>query len=154
MNADLTFYLLVIFQIKHFVADYPLQTPYMLGKFKNGKDWVLPLLAHACVHGACTFVIAAIYSNLKLALCLAGIDLVAHFVMDRIKASSKLLGRFKALSAREMGVIKRGPSIPSQILPFQEALKSNTYFWWSLGVDQMVHHLTHYYIIWRILIGH
>lgn len=32
-------------------------------------------------------------------------------------------------------------------------IKSNTYFWWALGLDQMVHHLTHYVfiamIVWR-----
>lgn len=147
------FSLLILFQLKHFLADYPFQTPYMLGKFKSGREWILPLFAHAGVHALFTFII--VY-GVKVSPVLSGqlalIDFVIHATMDRIKASPGLLGRFKALSSREMGVIKRGPSIPSQIFPFQEALRSNTYFWWSLGLDQMVHHLTHYYIIWRMML--
>ena len=38
--------LAVIYQVKHFLADYPLQTPYMLQKFKE-QDWETPLAAHA-----------------------------------------------------------------------------------------------------------
>lgn len=146
------FQLLVLFQLKHFLADYLFQTPYMLGKFKSGKQWVLPLLAHSSVHAAFTFgIVLCVKLSAVFALKLSLLDLVAHAAMDRIKANPELLGRFKALSAREMGVIKRGPSIPSQIVPFEEALRSNTYFWWSLGLDQMVHHLTHYYIIWCLV---
>ena len=146
------FSLLVLFQLKHFMCDYPFQTDYMLGKFKSDRHWILPLLAHAAVHAVSTFIIVAcVKLSWSLALELAVIDLVAHTTMDRIKASPRLLGRFKALSAREMAVIKRGPSIPSQTIPFYEALRSNVYFWWSVGFDQMVHHLTHYYIIWRMI---
>lgn len=49
--------LVVAFKIKHFVADYPLQTPYMLGKFK-ARGWVRPLAAHAGVHAGLTAAIA------------------------------------------------------------------------------------------------
>ena len=30
-------------------------------------------------------------------------------------------------------------------------IKSNTYFWWALGWDQMMHHLTHYLLIYLML---
>lgn len=33
----------LLFQAKHFLADYPLQGRYMLGKFADGKEFVLPL---------------------------------------------------------------------------------------------------------------
>ena len=33
------FVLLFAFQMKHFLADYPLQNVYMLGKFKEKKFW-------------------------------------------------------------------------------------------------------------------
>ena len=148
---DKVFILLMLFQIKHFLVDYPFQTEYMLGKFRSGYKWILPLFTHALIHALATLWIVLVYNGIKLALELALIDLVIYFTMDRIKASPDLLGRFKALSAREMRVIKKGPSIASQIVPFEEALRSNKYFWWSLGLDQMVHHLTHYYIIWRMV---
>ena len=32
--------LLVIYQIKHFLCDYPLQGKFMLGKFKGGLEWI------------------------------------------------------------------------------------------------------------------
>lgn len=39
------FILLILFQIKHFVADYLLQGEYMLGKFKPGWSFLKPLLS-------------------------------------------------------------------------------------------------------------
>lgn len=121
----MTFILLVLFQAKHFIADYPLQNQYMLGKFKGGTDWILPLAAHSSVHATGTFIISILFVSFNVALSLAVLDFVLHSIMDRIKASPNLLGRFSI---------------------------ENKYFWWSLGFDQMVHHLTHYIIIFIILI--
>ena len=53
--------LMVVFQTKHFLCDYPLQNEYMLGKFKPGSDWVLPLGAHALVHALVTLSIGLVY---------------------------------------------------------------------------------------------
>lgn len=114
--------LLCTFQLKHFVADYILQTDYMLGKFKK-QDWELPLLCHTLVHAFFTFVICVALIDPVMAFYLACFDLCVHFVMDRIKASPSLLGRFN----------------PKQKI-----------FWITLGIDQMVHHLTHYIIIFTL----
>lgn len=119
------FILLILFQVKHFLADFPLQTPYMLNKFKASWGFVVPLLSHGLTHALGTLVISymftqSIYYSLKLAF----LDLVVHSIMDRIKAGPKYLGRFKL---------------------------DNKLFWWSLGLDQMVHHLTHYAIIYLII---
>lgn len=122
------FTLLVLFQLKHFVCDYPLQTQYMLGK-ANATNWVKPLAAHAFIHLSGTWVVLHLYGMLFsldyskyiftiVALSLA--DFIIHFTVDRIKASPKLGGRFN-------------PTQP--------------YFWWALGADQMAHHLTHYLFI-------
>lgn len=116
------FILLVMFQLKHFVCDYPLQTPYMLGKMQR-IDWVKPLAAHAGVHSLFTFCITLIFVP-SIAIYLALADFVIHFIVDRIKASPDLGGRFK-------------PDQP--------------YFWWALGADQMAHHLTHYVFIYLII---
>ena len=134
------FTLLIAYQIKHFVADYPLQGEWMLGKFKSGWCFLGPLVAHVCVHGFFTFLIV-IMLRPELALQLASIDMIAHFTMDRIKAAPHYLGRFKPLTANEY----------SMATP--KAKLGNKLFWWSIGFDQMVHHLTHYYIIWRIVSG-
>lgn len=149
------FILLVVYQIKHFLADFPLQTPYMLGKFKGGLDWVLPLLAHVAVHGAGTYMIACIFGRPEIAFTLAFFDMGIHFAMDRVKASPNLLGRYKAMSANEMTAIVNtteyiGPAYKGWV---NGAVRSNKLFWWALGVDQMVHHLTHYGIIYMIVRG-
>lgn len=104
--------LLVIFQVKHFVADYPLQTSYMLGKFKPFPQFICPLAAHAGVHAAFTVIIAVAYQRYDLVVSLALLDFTTHFAIDRLKASPALLGRFK---------------------PDQKQ------FWWALGFDQMAH---------------
>jgi hypothetical protein len=122
-QLQLIFVLLAVYQVKHYVADYLLQGKYMLQKFRADWGFFVPLLAHVSVHAAATFLIAS-WFNVLLAVKLALFDAFIHFTMDRIKASPKLLGRFTP---------------------------DNKFFWWALGVDQMVHHLTHYAIIWFII---
>lgn len=115
-NGNYIFFsLLVIFQIKHFLADYPLQGKYMLGKFKGGTEWILPLSAHSLVHGFFTLGILMAFSRGDL-WYLSLIDMGLHFSMDRIKASPNIWGKYKIDDRR---------------------------FWWALGFDQMFHHLTH-----------
>ncbi len=169
------FVLLLVYQLKHFLADYPLQGKYMLGKFKPGWDFLGPLLAHVGVHGVSTLVICLVVNPLLWWLSL--VDLAAHFTMDRIKASPKYLGRYKALSGGEFKEIqarieqlegysskvpyssgmtvnetyKYRKLIAEEIHDEKLKFKHNTYFWWSLGLDQMVHHLTHYYIIYTLV---
>lgn len=116
------FLLLVVFQVKHFLADFPLQGRYMLGKFKTGTEWILPLALHSMVHMTFTYWIVFLFTkDVKLSMAIGFLDFCVHFLVDRIKASPHLLGRFK-------------PEQP--------------YFWWALGADQMAHHLTHYLIIY------
>lgn len=114
--------LLVLFQLKHFICDYPLQVQYMLGK-ANVTNWVLPLLAHSSVHATGTFLVVSLF-NVKLAVVLAILDLILHFIVDRIKASPNLGGRWN-------------PTQPK--------------FWWALGADQMTHHLINYVFIYLII---
>ena len=116
------FLLLIVFQLKHFICDYPLQGTYMLGKLR-ATNWALPLAAHAAVHATATLFIA-IWFSLHLAIILAIADFLLHFTIDRLKASPNYGGRFK-------------PDQP--------------YFWWALGADQMAHHFTHYAFIFILL---
>lgn len=170
--------LLVVYQVKHFLADYPLQGKYMLGKFKPYPDFVLPLLAHAGVHSLMTFGIAyAIRQDLRIAIMLGLFDGMIHFCIDRVKASPDMLGRFKAITKADYenhmlylkSIQDRLDAIPDndgqwseersllvneryeRQKSWNEKMKSNTYFWWSLGADQMAHHLTHYLLIYGML---
>lgn len=152
------FALLVIYQEKHFIADYPLQGAYMLQKFRPDWGFFLPLAAHAGVHALFTFLIV-VFIEPSLALPCAVFDFTVHFLMDRIKAGPKYLGRYKNFSGKEymteikpvLDKLEHGSSPPAEL---QNRLKSNTYFWWSLGLDQKVHHLTHYVIIFVVTAKH
>ncbi|MCH9673582.1 MAG: DUF3307 domain-containing protein [Gammaproteobacteria bacterium] len=119
----LIFILLVAFQVKHFIADFPLQREYMLRKTLPGWSFLAPLTVHCGVHAAGTLAIVLCVDPSKS--WLAAVDFVLHFVMDRIKASPRYLGRFNDLSR------------PA--------------YWNCFGIDQMVHHLTSYGIIWILV---
>lgn len=135
--------MLLIFQVKHFLADYVFQTEYHLGKFKAGRDWILPLASHCLVHAIFTFIITIHFADYRNALVFSLFDFLAHFVMDRFKASPELLGQFKPLTGPQwMDAKKFGD---------KKALEHNKYFWFSLGFDQGWHHVTHYIIIWLML---
>lgn len=124
-QIQLIFVLLVMFQVKHFIADFPLQREYMLKKRLPGWAFVVPLAIHCSVHAFLTLLIC-LFVNPFL-WWLAIVDFIVHFVMDRIKSGPQFLGRFDDHS-------KAG-------------------FWNSLGFDQMVHHLTHIGIIYYLVMA-
>jgi len=155
------FILLIVFQIKHLLADYLLQNEYMLGKFKQ-RGWIMPLAAHSAVHGAFTMAIVYVYSSdLTLSIGLSGLDMALHFIMDRVKASPNLLGKYKAIDRREYLALtdelalaeweadSTGIRLTKQKL--SDKMRDNKIFWLSLGFDQMFHALTHYLIIYIII---
>lgn len=140
--GDITriFLLLIAFQIKHWLADYPLQGRYMLGKFRDDWGFFFPLLAHVGVHAGFTLLIAlGTGATVALALICTLFDASAHFVMDRIKASKRYLGRWQTLTTDTARTATK------------KQWRSNDYFWWTVGFDQAVHHLTHYVIIWWLV---
>lgn len=120
---ETTFLLLVIYQMKHFIADFPLQREYMLRKGIASWDFLLPLVLHCGVHAIGTLIIVLFFAPSLWYLAIY--DFVIHFFTDRIKASPNYFGRFNDLSKAS--------------------------FWTILGLDQLVHHLTHYSIIWYIV---
>lgn len=119
MNA---FLLLVVFQAKHFLADFPFQNAFMLRKRLPGWGFALPLAAHCGVHGLFTLAVC-LWARPEF-WWLAGVDFAAHFVMDRIKAGPRYLGRYTD--------------------------PKTSAFWNCFGVDQMVHQLTYVFIAWRL----
>ncbi len=165
MTLGLIFVLLVVMQLKHFLADYPLQGEYMLQKFdRRSRVWVPALAAHAGVHALFTLLIVSFVVGTTpsgwvkpLPVLLALLDFAVHFVMDRVKASPNLLGRFKPLDAdgfRNMkSVIALGSCGSEMFERARSRLWGNRLFWWSLGLDQLVHHLTHYAIIACLLLS-
>jgi hypothetical protein len=117
------FILLVLYQVKHFLADFPLQGEYMLKKTLKGWDFLLPLSLHSAIHALLTLLILLYFAPHLYYLCF--FDFIIHFLMDRIKSSERYLGRFSD--------------------------KSESMYWNVFGIDQMVHHLTHIFIVYMIV---
>ena len=105
---------LVIFLAKHLAADFLLQTSWMANGKEQPSGWFFPLLAHVLVHTAATALIFAILAPAYL--WIAAVDFVVHFAVDRAKG---LLNRFFDNDPTKTG------------------------FWWLLGIDQTLRHLTH-----------
>lgn len=122
-SIEQVFVLLIVFQIKHFVSDFPLQREYMLRKTKAGWDFVPPLALHCMVHAVFTYTIAMMFR--PDLWWLAVLDFIIHFIMDRIKSGPRYLGRYHD--------------------------RDKPGFWNALGLDQMVHHFTHYFMIWMMI---
>lgn len=119
----------IAFIIKHFMADFPLQTMEMVedkgyyGRF-NG-------ILHAFIHGLCTYIILLWFNAynivtgpiipINLLIFLPILDIIVHYHIDYIKM-------------RINKQLNWGPENPN--------------FWFSLGIDQMLHYLTYILIIY------
>lgn len=123
-QLESTLLLVAVFQVKHFICDFPLQTKYMLKKVSGQWDFVPPLALHSAVHAFATALIC-LWWNPTLWMALTALDFVVHFIMDRIKSGPKYLGRFN------------DPKKASH--------------WYAFGFDQMVHHLTHAFIVYVLI---
>ncbi|MBX9934899.1 MAG: DUF3307 domain-containing protein [Methylobacterium sp.] len=99
--------------IKHYLADFLLQTDWMARGKERERHWLLPLAAHAGCHAGMTLAVALVVEPRLWWLCL--VDFSIHAAIDKAKAT---IGRRLAL-------------IPSQAR-----------FWWLMGFDQLLHGLT------------
>jgi hypothetical protein len=108
----LTFWM-IIFAVKHVIADFVLQTSWMA----TGKDaktgWALPLLVHCAIHGALATAILLTLAPRFWFLGLA--DFVVHLIIDRAKGFC--------------------------VSTFNVTME-HQWFWWLIGIDQALHHLT------------
>ena len=123
LDFELFFILLVVYQVKHYIADFPLQKEYMVkNKALEGWAFVRPLAIHCGIHAFLSLLIVMAVNPTLWWLAL--VDFATHFTMDRIKAGPRYLGRFND--------------------------PTTSAFWNCLGFDQMVHHITHYFIILQL----
>ncbi len=106
---------LVVLELKHFICDYPLQTAYELRN--KGKYGHLGGILHAATHAAGTAVSFLIVPpTLLLGAALLAADFLVHYHIDWSK--EQILRRLR-LTAADAG------------------------FWWGIGADQLLHHLTY-----------
>lgn len=120
MNNITILFLLALLHLKHFLADFPLQTPYMLGKGKDGNAWILPLTAHCFVHASLTALILIFFNPMMIWLSVW--EFVAHFIIDRVKVTYRL---------------------PSGPWADQDRGKYLAKYYTAFGLDQLAHQLTY-----------
>ena len=115
--------LLLMFQAKHLIADYYLQFPYMYMNKGKTNGWKLPLFDHSGIHAIFTLVIVGVATANPL---LAFLAMLFDF------GTHFVTDRWKAIK-------KDGPDTSK--------------FWYSLGIDQMVHHIVGIIIVYWITQG-
>lgn len=98
---------------KHVVADFLLQTAWMAQGKEGRTNWVAPLLAHTGIHAG--ILLLMLLAAAPRFWWLAMVDFVVHTAIDRSK-----------------GLIVSGYGLKPD----------NAYFWWAIGIDQALHHLT------------
>lgn len=106
--------------IKHFICDFPLQAcPWMyLNKARYGH---LGGLSHAAIHGLGTYLVLSVL-QINDAWVLALADFAVHYHIDWAK----------------MNINKK----------FKLNADNSEWFWILLGLDQLLHHLTYFAIVW------
>jgi hypothetical protein len=105
----------VILQIKHFIFDYPLQTAYHL---RNKGTYGHPGgILHSGLHILGTSAIFLVVTpSLPLAAVILGGEFVLHYHIDWSK---------------------------DHITRWIRATAHDRTFWWAIGFDQLLHHLTY-----------
>ncbi len=79
----------LLFRLKHFMADFLLQTSWMVHGKERREGWAPALFAHAGVHAIGTTAIAATFAPSMMFL--GAIDLFLHAGIDRTKAFCRRL---------------------------------------------------------------
>ena len=109
------FAVLVILEVKHFVCDYPLQTVYQVSN--KGTYGHPGGFIHAGLHVVGTaFAFLVLPPSLVLGAAILAVEFALHYHIDWAKDN---LVRRAGLSA------------------------SDSTFWWTIGLDQLLHHLTY-----------
>lgn len=121
MDTKLVLYLMLCFTIKHFIADYILQTPYHLkhkGTYGHpGGLW------HSGIHGLGTVLaVLPFYKMLgvKTLLIVVAADTVIHYHIDYFKM---------------------------KLNDWWHATPDTNQYWWLFGLDQTLHFLTYLALI-------
>jgi hypothetical protein len=120
MDFQTAILLLVFLQVKHFLADFCLQTPRML----SGRDIYLHWgrAEHAGLHAILSFLaLMLVGGSLVAALVLSVAEFFVHYNIDWAKG-------------RHAATRKHSPSDPE--------------YWRAFGFDQLMHQLTYVVIVW------
>lgn len=101
------------FSVKHFVADFVLQTGWMAHGKEGRTGWLVPLVAHALIHAGLALLICLVV--LPRLWWLAILDFTTHIIIDWGKS---LVGRWGGWDS------------------------GHALYWWLFGLDQFLHQVT------------
>lgn len=104
---------MIALTVKHVVGDFLLQNAWMASGKDQKTGWALPLLAHCAIHGVLTTAIVA--AAMPRLWFIGLVDFAIHLAIDRAKG----------LCVARFGITMEHP-----------------WFWWLIGIDQSLHHLT------------
>jgi hypothetical protein len=121
---SLELWLMLGFAIKHFIADFPLQRPFMY--LNKGTLWHVGGIVHAEIHGlGTTLVLVSCGISGLPCLLLSLLDSVIHYFVDLIKV---------------------------KINKHYELKPDNSeWYWVLLGLDQLLHLLTYVGIAYLVV---
>ncbi|PCI59979.1 MAG: hypothetical protein COB34_03150 [Methylophilaceae bacterium] len=107
--------------IKHFICDFPLQMfPWL---YQNKGRYLHPGgIVHAGAHGLGTFIVLNFFIGSHAAMLYAIIDMMVHYHLDWAKMNLSDHYNLKP--------------------------DSSEWFWLLLGLDQLLHHLTYFAIVY------
>lgn len=119
MHSTSILLLFVLFSIKHFIVDFPLQGPYQyLNKGTYGHPGGL---LHALYHGIATLLILLFFVSIPTAIALTLFDMIVHYHVDWLKVNIGEKKNWKCDNSKQ--------------------------YWILLGADQLLHMLTYIAII-------
>lgn len=111
--------LFLLFTIKHFVVDFPLQGEF---QWKNkGTYGHLGGILHASLHTVATFIILIFFANIWWSFLFSILDGLIHYRIDFLKMKINQITGWRA--------------------------DKDPQFWWLLGLDQFLHYLTYILIV-------
>ena len=108
---------MLLLTFKHVIADFVLQTAWMAQGKDQKHGWALPLLVHCLVHLAVALPLILIVA--PKFWFVAFIDFAIHITIDRAKG----------WTVAHYGVTQ-----------------ASRWFWWLIGIDQALHHLTGFFL--------
>lgn len=120
---DVTLLIMTLLILKHFIIDFPLQTPYQW--MNKGTYGHMGGILHAGLHGVATMIILSFFVFSPLPFLLGLFDMVVHYHVDWAKMKINKHYGWKADEHPE--------------------------FWIALGVDQLLHYLTYIAILFIIV---
>lgn len=120
MNPEFAIGFMLALLIKHFIVDFPLQTPYQyLNKGKYGHPGGI---LHAVLHGGFTFALLLVFFPLTwLIVGLALFDTITHYHIDWLKVKINTANGWTATTSDN--------------------------FWYLVGIDQLAHQAVYFFIV-------